>query len=71
MRTRELFASMTLKPQKLASYTIYRREVITPKNCKHMTDLRMKYTFHSIKIDKPVYIIRYYTLNGKYFSVLL
>ena len=51
MRTRELFASLTLKPQKLAIYTIYRREVITPKNCKHMTDLRMKYTFHSIKID--------------------
>ena len=56
MRTRELFASLTLKPQKLAIYTIYRREVITPTNCKHVNVLRLKHTLHSIKIDRSQYI---------------
>ena len=64
MRTRELFASLTLKPQKLAIYTIYRREVITPTNCKHVNVLRMKYILHSINIYKAVFIVWYCTLNS-------
>ena len=51
MRTRELFASLTLKPQKLAIYTIYRREVITPTNWTHVNVVALKSILHSIKID--------------------
>ena len=58
MRTRELFASLTLKPQKLAIYTIYRREVITPTHWKHVNVLRLKHTLHSIKIDRKGSLMR-------------
>ena len=63
MRTRELFASLTLKPQKLAIYTIYRREVITPTNWTHVNVVALKSILHSIKIDAKVVIYRLILYN--------